>query len=146
MKCPAGFSSKGSSRVCKGAKCTNKECCHANPQCDTFTCTPGFVQKRTAGMITCTGSTCNNTECCDPIPKKSCCNGTSNINVHYPGMTVITFDDRGKEKQNKKNNVNSDIYQYSEYDSWSSPQQSIDYRTSNMFSAQNSANPFATTF
>jgi len=53
------------------------------------------------------------------------------INIYYPGMTIISFNDTVKK------NANADIYQSADYNSWVTPKLAADPRTNNMFSAAN---------
>ena len=74
----------------------------------------------------------------------------NDVNVYFPGTIWITFNDL----EQRKKGSNADIYQPAEYNNWSTPKMTADYRTTNMFSAQpdprfvgpvNNEDPFSTT-
>jgi len=74
----------------------------------------------------------------------------NDVNVYFPETIWITFNDIEKRKKG------SNIYQPAEYNNWSTPNMTADYRTTNMFSAHtkpdtrfvgvvNNEDPFSTT-
>ena len=55
--------------------------------------------------------------------------------VLFPGTTVIIFENGRALQKNNKSDSNSDIYTHSYYNKWGVPQNPIDRRTNNLFSA-----------
>jgi hypothetical protein len=135
IQCGTGHYSKDPSTICKGSVCEQPECCNPNPICSSFSCKEGDVKKVNANDITCLGATCTNIECCDcgaSTPSTSIDIEDDLTNIYFPGATFITFD--GEKNTNKKQDSNSDIYNYSKYDNWTTPYQTKSYQTNNMFS------------
>ena len=135
VQCGTGYYPKDPSTICKGSVCEQPECCNPNPTCSSFSCKEGDVKKGNANSITCLGETCTNVECCDcgsSTPSASVDIEDDLTNIYFPGATFITFD--GEKNTNNKQDSNSDIYNYSHYDNWTTPYQTKSYQTNNMFS------------
>merc|ERR1711981_79700 len=58
------FESKDPGTVCAGAECTFLECC--NPQCGSYTCSPGFVEEASKQNELCDTGSCTDAQCCVP--------------------------------------------------------------------------------
>jgi len=139
MQCAPGFTGKGASTICKGATCSNTECCTQNSSCSSFACPPDYISNPHPAQAGCIAPQCTINECCilqppkPPPPHKSTIiNEEEDINIYFPGATFITFD--GEKNTNNKQDPNSDIYNYSKYDNWTTPYQTKSYQTNNMFS------------
>lgn len=59
--------------------------------------------------------------------------------VLFPGTTVIIFENGRALQKNKKSDSNSDIYTHAYYNKWGVPENPIDRRTNNLFSAYSKA-------
>lgn len=132
--CAEGSYLKSPSTICQGPECTQSECCTPNPKCSTFQCGEGYEQKQNAASITCHDKQCVDCECCTPItPKPAHCptpnpSPPTDINVYYPGLTVVEFNENGKQKGNGGGNKPSP-YHY-----WATPQRTAGVpQTTNMF-------------
>ena len=127
IQCKTGYTTKSTSTVCKGSVCTQSECCTPNPSCLNFACDDGFSLQSNPDKIICNSAKCKNSDCCLPDTPPCPPSGRE---------TIIIFNQNKDDIENgaSDSNANSDIYQYSDYDNWTSPQQAISYQTNNMFS------------
>lgn len=142
VTCGSGFTPAAASTICKGQTCTTAECCTPNPTCAAFSCDIGYTTKTGGSQNICAAANCTSAECCAIIPPSPPSPSPSplspspptideDIDIYFPGATFITFN---KDK-NQSGSPNSDIYNYSQYDGWTSPSPPKPYlRTNNMFS------------
>ena len=142
VTCGSGFTPAAASTICKGQTCTTAECCTPNPTCAAFSCDIGYTTKTGGSQNICAAANCTSAECCAIIPPSPPSPSPSplspspptideDIDIYFPGATFITFN---KDKK-QSGGPNSDIYNYSQYDGWTSPSPPQPYlRTNNMFS------------
>ena len=119
-----------------GGKATVKEGLNVyNGTCDNFKeC--GAETHLTTDNIYCKNPTCTSAECCVPKPDSTIHKETS-ANIYYPGYTMINFEKKRSGDIKEKYNSNADIYQHSNYNSWTLPKAATPQRTNNMFAKVN---------
>jgi len=135
FECAEGSYLTSPTIICEGGKCSQSKCCTPNPKCSTFQCEKGYIQKPNADSTACSSKQCNNCECCVPMPPSPCPppsppTSPTDVNVYYPGMTVVAFNEEGKQKGNGSDN-NPSPYAY-----WATPQHpNAISQTPNMFAS-----------
>ena len=135
FQCDDGFSRK-SGGTCQSDQCQKGECCQPNQQCASFQCPTGYITK-THLPPSCINGTCTTGECCSPQPPAPPTPPPreEETNVFFPGATFITFEnDGGSEDPSERSSTYEESSRYSEYDSWTSPLEAINFQTNNMFS------------